>query len=638
MREFYPLLIVGGILGVLSVCFTVAYATIKNKKEAVGFDRTMKDGEIVKRLLRYARPHIGSFLLAGLVMLFSIAYDIVAPLLVGSIEEMVKTAGFDLSVLFSTVAVYAGILIVSLICTYAQAIILQKTGQKILSTIRQDIFSHIESLSHEQLNHQPVGRLVTRVTNDTNSISMLFTNILVTLFKNFLVIIGVLVAMLCLNYELTLMVLCFVPFIILFTNIFRKFSRKAYRKVKDGTTDINTYLSENLSGIKITQIFNREEQKMQAFREKTAVLARAKQNQIFVFGIFRPIVYMLYISSVLCLLYLGGRGYIKDTVFLGQVLTSGTIVTFYMYISKFFNPIQSLAEHFNWMQSAFASAEKILVIMDMVPTVTDSPDAMELDEIKGEIEFRDVWFSYIPDEWVLQGVSFHVHPKETVAFVGSTGSGKSTILSLICRNYDIQKGQILIDGIDIKKIKISCLRRHFGQMLQDVFLFSGTIRSNIVLHEEGISDEEIMDACRYVNADSFINRLDGGLDEVVRERGNNFSAGQRQLLSFARTIIHKPSVMILDEATANIDTETEQLIQDSLEKMMNIGTMLIVAHRLSTIQHADNIILLSHGKIREMGNHQELLRQKGAYYKLYTLQFHKQQLKSGAADAKGSAN
>ena len=629
MREFYPILIIGAILGVLSVCFIVAYSTIKNKKEAIGFDRTMKDSEIVKRLLKYARPHVGSFLLAGLVMLFSIAYDIIAPLLVGHIEETVKTGGFELSTLFSTVAVYAGILVVSLVCTYVQAIILQKTGQKILSTIRQDIFSHIESLSHEQLNHQPVGRLVTRVTNDTNAISMLFTNILVTLFKNFLVIIGVLVAMLCLNYGLTLMVLCFVPFIVLFTNIFRKFSRQAYRKVKDGTTDINTYLSENLSGIKITQIFNREEQKMDAFRKKSAGLARAKQNQIFVFGIFRPIVYMLYISSVLCLLYLGGRGYIKDTVFLGQVLTSGTVVTFYMYISKFFNPIQSLAEHFNWMQSAFASAEKIMVIMDMVPTVTDAPDAIELDEIKGEIEFRDVWFSYVPDEWVLKGVSFHVHPKETVAFVGSTGSGKSTILSLICRNYDIQKGEILIDGINIQKIKISCLRRHFGQMLQDVFLFSGTIRSNIVLHQNDIPDEEIMAACRYVNADSFINRLEHGLDEVVRERGNNFSAGQRQLLSFARTIIHKPSVMILDEATANIDTETEQLIQDSLEKMMNIGTMLIVAHRLSTIQHADNIILLSHGKIREMGNHQELLRQKGAYYRLYTLQFHKEQLREG---------
>jgi ATP-binding cassette subfamily B protein len=337
---------------------------------------------------------------------------------------------------------------------------------------------------------------------------------------------------------------------------------------------------------------------------------------------------MLYVASVMCLMYLGGRGYIQDTSFMGQVITSGTVVTFYMYISKFFNPIQSLAEQFNFLQSAFASAEKIFTIFDMKPIVVDEPDAIELEEVRGEIEFRDVWFSYVPDEWVLKGVSFHVKPRETVAFVGSTGSGKTTILSLICRNYDIQKGQILIDGIDIRKIKISSLRRHFGQMLQDVFLFSGTIRSNILLRKDGVSDEEVMEACRYVNADHFVNKLDGGLDEIVRERGNNFSAGQRQLLSFARTIIHKPAVMILDEATANIDTETELLIQDSLEKMMNIGTMLIVAHRLSTIQHADNIILLSHGEIIEQGTHQELLHQKGRYYQLYTLQYHKQQLQA----------
>ena len=626
MREFYPLLIIGAIVGTLSLCFVIAYAMMKNKKEAIGFDRNMKDGEIARRLLCYAKPHIGKFIFVGIVMLFSIAYDIVSPLLVGKIEEMVKDSGFELSRLFLYVGIYGAILIVSLICTYVQSIVLQKTGQKILSAIRLDLFSHIESLSHEQLHQIPVGKLVTRVTNDTNAISMMFTHLLVNLLKNICVVLGVLVAMLLLNYELTLMVLCFVPFIILFTVIFRKFSRKAYRKVKDGTTDINTYLSENLSGIKITQIFNREQRKMADFCEKSRNLGKAKQNQIFVFSVFRPMVYMLYIASVMCLMYLGGRGYIKDTAFMGQVITSGTVVTFYMYISKFFNPIQSLAEQFNFLQSAFASAEKIFTIFDMKPIVVDEPDAIELDEVRGEIEFRDVWFSYVPDEWVLKGVSFHVNPRETVAFVGSTGSGKTTILSLICRNYDIQKGQILIDGIDIRHIKISSLRKHFGQMLQDVFLFSGTIRSNILLRKEGVSDEEVMEACRYVNADRFIDKLDGGLDEVVRERGNNFSAGQRQLLSFARTIIHKPSVMILDEATANIDTETELLIQDSLEKMMNIGTMLIVAHRLSTIQHADNIILLSHGEILEQGTHQELLAQKGRYYQLYTLQYHKQQM------------
>ena len=625
MREYLPILIVGAIIGTFSLAFVVAYALMKNKKEAIGFDRNMKDSEIISRLLRYAKPFRRDFVIVLLIMLISIAYDLISPLIVGQIEEMIKM-DFELKTLYISVACYAAILVVSMICSYVQSILLQKTGQKILSAIRQDLFSHIESLSHDQLNQIPVGKLVTRVTNDTNAISMMFTNILVTMVKNVFIIVGVLGAMLLLNYALTLMVLCFVPFVILFTIIFRKFSRRAYRKVKDGTTDINTYLSENLSGIKITQIFNREDRKMQDFLEKSNKLKKAKQNQIFVFGIFRPMVYMLYISSVLCLLYMGGSSYIKNWELLGQVITSGTLVTFYLYISKFFNPIQTLAEQFNMLQSAFASAEKIFTVFDMEPQIVDAPDAVELENIRGEIEFRDVWFAYKEDEWVLRGVSFHVQPKQTVAFVGSTGSGKTTILSLICRNYDIQKGQILIDGIDIKRIKISSLRRHFGQMLQDVFLFSGTIRTNIALGEESFADDEIRDACHYVNADVFINRLEAGLDEVVRERGNNFSAGQRQLLSFARTIIHKPSVMILDEATANIDTETELLIQDSLEKMKNIGTMLIVAHRLSTIQHADNIVVLSKGQILEQGSHQELLRQKGRYHHLYTLQYNKEQL------------
>lgn len=625
MMEFYPLLVVGGIAGILSIIFIIAYLSIKDRKEAIGFDRNMKDGEIARRLLAYAKPYTMNFVFVLIIMLFSIAYDIISPMLIGAIEEMIKE-DFPMKRLLAMVAVYAAILVVSLICSYVQAIVLQKTGQRIVSTIREDLFTHILSLSHAQLNTQPVGKLVTRVTNDTGAISMMFTNLMVNLVKNCFVIVGVLAAMLCLNYQLTLMVLCFVPFIVLYTVIFRKFSRKAYRKVKDGTTDINTYLSEHLSGMKIIQIFNREETKRDEFFAKNSALGKAKREQIFVFGIFRPLVYMLYISSVMCLLYLGGRGYIRNVEFLGQTITSGTVVTFYMYISKFFNPIQSLAEQFNWLQSAFASAEKIFTIFDIMPDVVDAPDAVTLDHVEGSIEFRDVWFAYKPDEWVLKGVSFKVNAGDTVAFVGSTGSGKTTILSLICRNYDIQKGQILIDGIDIRKIKISSLRRHFGQMLQDVFLFSGTIRSNILLRMEDVSDEAVMDACRYVNADKFIQRLPGGLDEEVRERGSNFSAGQRQLISFARTIIHNPSVMILDEATANIDTETELLIQVSLERMMNIGTMLMVAHRLSTIQHADNIIVLSHGEIVEQGTHAGLLEQRGRYYGLYQMQFEKQRL------------
>ena len=630
MNEYLPILLIGGAIGLITLIFVLAYAFMKDKKTAIGFDRNMKDGEIIRRMVKYVKPYTLNFLIAIIIMLLSVAYDIISPLIIKEITKMIS-GDFEMRALLNMVLIYASMLVVSLICTYIQAIILQVTGQKILSNIREDVFSHIESLSHNQLNHQPVGKLVTRVTNDTNAISMTFTGILVNLIKNVFVIVGVLAAMFVMNYFLTLIVLAFVPFIVIFTVIFRKFSRRAYRKVKDGTTDINTYLSENLSGMKITQIFNREDRKMQEFCEKNTKLGKAKEKEILVFGIFRPAVYMLYISSLLCLFYFSGKGIINNVPIFGQVITADVIVAFYMYIQKFYNPIQNLADQFNRLQSAFASAEKIFTIMDMKPEIVDEPDAIELEKVDGNIEFKNVWFSYIEDEWVLRDVSFKVNAKETVAFVGSTGSGKTTILSLICRNYDIQKGEILIDGINIKKIKISSLRRHFGQMLQDVFLFAGTIRSNIVLRDESITDEEIKRTCDYVNASHFINKLKDGLDEEVRERGNNFSAGQRQLLSFARTIVHKPSVMILDEATANIDTETELLIQDSLEKMMNIGTMLIVAHRLSTIQHADNIIVLSHGEIVEQGNHFELLKQKGRYYSLYTLQHRKEALlKQGA--------
>ncbi len=625
MYKYFPLMVVGAIIGTVTLIFVLAYVMIRDKKQTMGFDRNMKDGEVVRRLLRYARPYGKNFVLVGILMLFSISYNIILPWLLGYMEEMVKVS-FDMPPLLGLVGAYAGIVVVSLASTYVQSVILQKTGQKIISAIREETFTHIESLSHDQLHHIPVGTLVTRVTNDANAISIMFTDILVNLVKNVFVIFGVLGAMLILNYALTLMVLCFVPFVVIFTFIFRRFSRRAHRAVKDGNTSINTYLSENLSGMKITQIFNREECKRLEFRERNMRLGRAKTQQIFVFGIFRPMVYMLYVSSVLCLFYLGSRGCLEGGSLLGCAITGGTIVSFYMYINRFFDPIQSLAEQFNRLQSAFASAEKIFSILDIVPEVVDEEEAVELTEVRGEIEFRDVWFAYEGEEWVLRGVSFRVEARQTVAFVGSTGSGKTTILSLICRNYDIQKGEILIDGINIRRYKIASLRRHFGQMLQDVFLFSGTIRSNILLGMEGVDDAALMEACDYVNASHFIGRTERGLDEEVRERGNNFSAGQRQLISFARTIVHKPSVMILDEATATIDTETEILIQDSLEKMKTIGTMLIVAHRLSTIQHADKIIVLSHGQIIEEGSHVALLERRGRYYELYRLQYEKDRL------------
>lgn len=386
MYEYYPLIVVGAIVGLFSLVLLIAYLTVKDKKQTMGFERQIGDREIMGRLLHYAKPYLTRFLLVGAVMLFTIAYDVVSPFIIGRIEETVA-GDFEMPHIYRALAVYVSILIVSMVCAYIQAVVLQKTGQRIISVMREDLFVKIESLSHEQLNAIPVGKLVTRVTNDTNAISMMFTNLLVNFVKNIFVIIGVFAAMLVLSYELTLMILCFVPFIVLFTVIFRKFSRRAYRKVKDCTTDINTYLSENLSGIKITQIFNREEVKMQEFREKSNALGRAKQEQILVFGIFRPLVYMLYVSSILCLLYLGGRGYLEHQVFMGQVITSGMLVSFYMYISKFYNPIQNLAEQFNWLQSAFASAEKVFAILDMEPVIQDAPDAVELGTVRVRSSF-----------------------------------------------------------------------------------------------------------------------------------------------------------------------------------------------------------------------------------------------------------
>ena len=627
MREFYPLVFVGAILGTFTVFFTFLIIFAKKRKMTLPANRKMSDREIIKRIMKYAKPHTPAFIAAGAAMLFSIAYDVISPMLIGRVEEMVKEK-FELPSLFYTLAVFAGILIVSLVCTYVQALILAKTGQKILSKIREDVFSHVEKLSHAQLNATPVGKFVTRATNDPEAISYMFTNVLVTLAKNVMVIFGVLGAMLVLNYALTLMVLCFVPFVVFFTAVFRKFSRDAHRRVNEATTDVNTFLSENLSGIGITQVFNMEERKMREFEERCKTLKKSRRYMVLVFALFRPMVYLLYICSVLFLLYLGARGAINDVTVFGQKMTSGVIVSFYIYIKNFYNPIQNLAEQFDALQKSFTSAEKIFGVLDIVPDVVDEPDAVDVETIRGEIEFRDVWFAYKENEWVLKGVSFKIGAGQSVAFVGATGSGKSTILSLICRNYDIDRGQILIDGDDIKKYSVASLRSHFGQMLQDVFLFSGDIKSNIVLRDDSITDEEVLEACRYVNADRFISKLPGGIYEPVRERGNNFSAGQRQLLSFARTIVHKPSVIILDEATANIDTETELLIEDSLSRIRTIGTMIVVAHRLSTIQHSDNIIVIEDGVIVEEGSHKELLKKHGRYYKLYTLQFEKEKMTS----------
>ena len=583
----------------------------------------MKDKNMFKRLISYMRPHWVSYLVAILLMGIVVLLDILNPFIV---SLSLKEIGND-SINFSRV-IYLFIIgvilaIVGSIVQYFQTMVLQHTGQKIVYKMRAEVFSHIQTLSHNQFNQIPVGTLVTRVGSDINVLFQLYTNVLVNIIKCIATIIGVLIAMFLLNVKLTLICLIVFPIIFTLTITFRIFLRKIHRNVRTEVSNMNAFLSENISGMKVTQIFNQEEKKYNEFDTVNKRLKKASLKEIFTFGIFRPSVYLIYITTVIVILYTGSLEVINASFGLVAVcITYDQLYAFYQYISKFFNPIQTLADQYNTLQSSFAAAEKIFTVLDIVPEIIDSEDAIDIDLV-GNIEFKNVWFGYTEDEWILKDVSFTINSKDVVAFVGATGAGKTTILGLITRNYDIQKGQILIDGIDIKKIKLSSLRGQIGQMLQDVFLFSGNIADNIRLNNDEITDDDIIAACKEVNAIHFINKHENGIYAKVGERGNNLSLGERQLVSFARTLVHKPKLMILDEATSNIDTETEKLIQDTLEKVIKNNTMIMVAHRLSTIQHATKIFVLDKGRIIEQGSHQELLKQRGRYYQLYKLQYQK---------------
>ncbi|MDE5714877.1 MAG: ABC transporter ATP-binding protein/permease [Anaeroplasmataceae bacterium] len=581
--------------------------------------KTYKDKAILKRLLHYAKP-VRLFLFLSLC--FTILLVIVDLLpaflegeLVGVLSSNSATNKEKIHFTILLVSLYAIIIVGAAFLNYFNTMMLQKAGQKIVMTIRREVFVKIEGLAISQINATPVGKLVTRVTSDVNMVNELYTNVIVNLIRYILTILFVFIMMMILSPLITAYILCVIPFLIGITIIFNKVSRKQYRKVRGSVSNVNAFLSENLSGMKITQIFNQEPKKMMEFRQRNTELKKNSIKEVLIFGVFRPAIYVLF---VLCQIIILWNGF---SMVIAEKLAAKNLVKFYQYNGQFFNPIQQLADQFNQLQSAFASSERIFEILDTKIDILDDEDAIDLDHIEGKIEFDHVWFAYNEGKWILQDVTFTIEPKQTVAFVGATGAGKTTILALIVRNYEIQKGEIRIDGINVKKIRLESLRRHIGQMLQDVFLFSGTIKSNITMRDDQFTNEEIVNACKYVNASHFIEKLDKGYEYEVLERGNNFSSGQRQLLSFARTILHKPNIMILDEATANIDTETEVLIQDSLEKMMNVGTMLIVAHRLSTVQHADNIIVLHKGKIMEMGTHQDLLAKKGLYYSLYEIQY-----------------
>ena len=491
--------------------------------------------------------------------------------------------------------------------------LLQKMGQQIVYKLREETFTHIHSLSLSFFNITPVGKLVTRVSNDTEAVNELFSTILVKLFKNVVKIIGYAVVMLSINVKMAGISFLLLPLVAILTFIFRHLSRKAYQITRNKITELNTFLSEHISGMKLIQIFAREKEKYSEFEGKSMELYRANFREIMTFAIFRPSIYLVSVIAMILVIRTGSLSVLNGS------LSLGTLFVFITYISSFFEPIQELSEQLGTLQSSIASAEKIFSVLDVKPEIVSPADPAPVN-ILGEIEFRHVWFAYEEENYILKDVSFVIHPGEKAAFVGATGAGKSTILNLIGRYFDIQKGQILIDGIDIHEIDLDVLRGAIGQVQQDVFIFTGDIKSNISLNNEAISPDDVRRAAEIVNADPFIQKLPHGYDEPVTERGSTLSAGQRQLLSFARTLAYDPKILVLDEATANIDTETETLITQALARLMDGRTTIMVAHRLSTIQHADKIIVMHHGEIKESGTHQELLVKDGLYKKLYELQ------------------
>ena len=565
------------------------------------------------RLVAYMKPYAHWVIFALLLVLGLTAFDLYRPMLVGDAIDTFGANG-DYDVIIATAIKYAVVLALSFAFNIAQTWILQKTGQNIILQMRKDLYRHIQSLGSRYFDITPVGKLVTRVTNDVEALNEMYSGILVQLFRNIVKIVGLAGVMLVLDVRLAAISFVLMPLVIGLTVLCQKIARNIYRLYRTRLTDINTFLSEHLSGMKIIQIFGRQERKFEEFHDKNTKLYKAFYREMLMYAVFRPLIYILSILSLMIVLWFGSRNVFDE------IISVGTLYIFSNYIRSFFDPIQELAEQFSTLQSSIASAEKIFTVMDEDEFVPEIENPKQPDKITGKIEFDHVWFAYDGENYVLKDVSFVINPGEKVAFVGATGAGKSSILNLIGRYYDIQKGHIYIDGIDIRQLSKKQLRSAIGQMQQDVFIFEGDVAYNIRLNDDNITDAQVKAAAEYVNASHFIEKLPQGYHEPVTERGATFSAGERQLLSFARTLAHNPSILVMDEATANIDTETEILIQEALEKLMDGRTTIMVAHRLSTIQHADCIMVMHKGRICERGTHRELLEQDGIYRKLYELQ------------------
>lgn len=574
------------------------------------------DARLMKRLLKFAARYWHFFVLSVFLLFATTVADLARPYLMGlTIDEYIKksdTASLNRMGLYFLLLVAAGFLF-----NLLQIYVLSYTGQSIIYNIRQQLFTHLQRMPLSYFDKNPIGRLVTRVTNDTETLNDMYTNVLVTLLKDFSILAGTIVIMFRLNVMMTFVALAVMPAVVILTIFFRVRIRKVYRNVRVALAKINSAISENISGMRIIQMFNREKQNFDRFNETGKGYYKAVMSEVVTFGLFRPVIEMLASVAMALLIWFGGKSVLEGS------LTFGVLFAFINYISMLFQPINDLAEKYNILQSSMASSERIFMILDAKTEEDNGTEHIDSNTFRGDIEFKNVWFAYNENDWVLRDVSFKVPSGRTVAIVGATGAGKTSIISLLSRLYEIQQGEILIDGINIKDIRKDDLRRSIGIVLQDVFLFSGKLKDNIRLNEESITEERIKAAAEYVNADGFISKLTGGYDSEVMERGSTFSAGQRQLLAFARALAFDPSILVLDEATSNIDTETELLIQDALAKLTRNRTTIVIAHRLSTIQHADNIIVLHKGRVRESGSHQELLAKRGMYYSLYLLQYQK---------------
>lgn len=567
------------------------------------------------RVLKYFRPFIGLIFFAMVLALIVNAADLAGPYIIKvAIDDYI--VGHKAGEGIKTIGLlYFGTVLAGAISNYFQNYLLNSIVQQIMHNIRMELFSHIQHLPLTFFDRNSSGRILTRVTNDVEALNEMYSGVLVALFKDVFLLIGIIITMVKLNLRLTLLSFAVVPIIVAVTFFYRKKATWNFKRVRSLIAQINGFLAENISGMRLVQAFNREKEKYQEFKRLNDEYNRASIFEVALMALFRPSAELINNLGVSILIWYCTPGIFQSTIEIG------VLYAFITYIKKFFGPINDLADKYNVILSGGVSAERIFELMDNNEGFEDLELGAVLPQLKGEIEFKNVWFSYNGQDWVLKDVSFKVNSGETVAFVGATGSGKSTIINLISRFYQIQKGEILLDGVNINDYKLGDLRRQVAVVMQEVFLFSGTIKSNIRLDNQGITEEEVIRAAEYVGADSFITELTDGYDEEVKERGCTLSTGERQLLSFARAIAFKPSILVLDEATANIDTETELLIQETLEKIAKDRTTLVIAHRLSTIKNADRIIVIHKGRIREIGKHEELLAKDGIYKDLYEMQY-----------------